>query len=169
MGRPKAIHTLETVLARTIEVGECLEWQGIVHNGSPVIRIDRRLLTVRRVIREFEGCPARPQNFLFAKCGNPLCVRPEHIRERTRAEHIKLMAANVDYGNPLRIARLQQSKQHARRLDEEGVARIRCDARRAQDLADELGVSKSLVNAIRRGVSHRQVSAAANPFVGLMR
>lgn len=107
MGRPKVIQTLETILARTDEVGECLEWQGIMHNGTPQIRIDRKLLSVRRAIRERKGNPAGPTVFLAPSCGNQKCVRPEHIMARTKTQHMLAMGKliqhtpefAVDYGS----------------------------------------------------------------------
>ncbi len=50
-----------------------------------------------------------------------------------------------------------------------GLAIIRTDDRKAEDVARELGVSKSLVKKIRRGEAYREVNAAINPFAGLMR
>lgn len=169
MSRPKVIQTLATVLARTDEVGECLEWQGIMANATPQIRIDRKMRMVRRVIREFQGKPPRAGNFLAASCGNPKCVRPEHIVERTPSQHMYVMAVNVEHNHPLRIARLQKAAEDRRILDEQGLLMILTDGRTARELAAELGCSKSLVNKVRRGAAYRQVNATANPFVGLLR
>ena len=169
MPRPKIIQTLESILSRTDEIGECLEWQGVMGNDTPQIRIDRKLLTVRRVIRELLGKPAARANFLAASCGNPKCVKPEHIIERTRAQHMKQMAARVEHNHPIRIAKLQKAKAHQRVVNDEGLAIIRSSNRRAEDVARELGVSKSLVNKIRRGDAYREVSAISNPFAGLLR
>ncbi len=169
MGRPKVIQTLETILARTDEVGECLEWQGITHNGTPQIRIDRKLRTVRRVIRELQGKPASPSVFLATSCGNPKCVHPDHIMARTKTQHMQAMGKLIQHNHPVRIAKLQKAKASERKLDATGLALVLTDPRRAQDVADELSVSKSLVTRIRRGEAYRQVSAASNPFAGLMR
>jgi len=169
MGRPKVIHTLETILARTDEVGNCMEWQGIMHNGTPQIRIDRKLLSVRRVIREMQGKPAADDVFLATSCGNPKCVHPDHIMARTKTQHMQSMGKLVQHNHPVRIAKLQKSKAAERKIDASGLALVLTDPRRAQDVADELSVSKSLVTRIRRGECYRQVNATANPFAGLMR
>jgi hypothetical protein len=170
MGRPKAVHTLATILARTDEVGDCLEWQGIMAaSGTPLVKIHRRLLTVRRVIRDMQGRPAKEGNFLAPSCGNPRCVRPEHIVERTPRQHAKQMAALVDHQSPLRIARLQKVNAHKRALSAEDVAKVRSDSRSAAVVAHELGCSKTLVSSIRRGEAYRQISAAENPFAQLLR
>lgn len=169
MPRPTVTQTLETILARTDEVGDCLEWQGMNKNGTPLIRIARKMHTVRRVIREMLGIPAAEGNYLAASCANPKCVNPEHIIERTRAQHMKRIASMVDHNHPIRIAKLQKSKAHKRVVSDEGLAIILNDNRKSEDVARELGVSKSLVKKIRRGEAYRQVSAAVNPFAGLMR
>ena len=169
MGRPKVIQTLETILARTDEVGECLEWQGIMHNGTPQIRIDRKLLSVRRAIRELQGKPASSSVFLATSCGNPKCVHPDHIMARTKTQHMQAMGKLIQHNHPVRIAKLQKAKASERKLDATGLALVLTDPRRAQDVAEELNVSKSLVTRIRRGEAYRQVSAASNPFAGLMR
>ena len=169
MARPKIIQTLETILARTDDVGDCLEWQGIMANATPQIRIDRKLLSVRRVIREMMGMPAMPRNFLVPSCGNPKCVNPEHIMERTPAQHMLAMIKRIDHNHPIRIAKLQKAKMHLRVVDAAGVKLIRTDDRRAEDLARELGCSKSLVTHIRRGDGYRDMNASTNPFAGLMR
>lgn len=167
MSRPKIVQTTDSILARTDDVGECLEWRGIMGNTTPQIRIDRKLLSVRRVLRELAGRPAKEGNFLTASCGNAKCVNPEHIMERTPREHMRVMVKAVDHNHPIRIAKLQRSKRHMRAVTDDGLAMIRNGDRRADDLARELGVSKSLVNKIRRGDCYKDV--AANPFAGLMR
>ena len=169
MGRPKVTHTLDTILARTDEVGDCLEWQGIMGNGTPQIRIDRKLLMVRRVIREMLFRPAMLGNFLAPSCGNPRCVKPDHIVERSPQQHMKNIAAKVDQRSPTRIAKLQKSKAHLRVVDAAGLVLIRTDSRSAKHIAKEIGCSKSLVSRIRRGDGYREVNASMNPFAGLMR
>jgi hypothetical protein len=168
MPRPKVIHTLETILARTDAVGQCLEWQGIMSHGTPQIRIDRKLLSVRRVIRDLQGNPATVDVFLAPSCCNSKCVHPEHIMDRSTAKHMQVMGKLVKHNHPVRIAKLQKAKASERALDDEGLAVVLSDPRRAQDVADELRVSKSLVNRIRRGTAYRQVSASKNPFSGLI-
>lgn len=169
MPRPTIVQTLDSIMARTDEVGDCLEWQGMIRNGTPQIRIARKMHTVRRVIRDLLGNPAAEGNYLAPSCGNPKCVKPDHIIERTRAQHMKRIASLVDHNHPIRITKLQKIKAHARKVNEDGLAMIRTDDRKAEDVARELGVSKTLVNKIRRGQAYREVNAAANPFAGLMR
>lgn len=169
MARPKVVHTLKTILARTDEVGECMEWQGIIAHNTPQIRIDRKLLMVRRVILEMLGKPAKPENYVVASCGNSKCVNPAHILERDKKKHMQEIIKKMNPNSPTRIAKLQKATAHLRVLDDAAVSLILSDNRKGEDLARELGCSKALVNKIRRGDAYRRVSASKNPFAGLMR
>jgi hypothetical protein len=168
MGRPKVIHTLESVLARTVEVGDCLEWQGFMQDGrTPLIKVHNRLVTVRRFIRELQGTPAAPGRFLSASCGNPRCVSPDHILERTSKQHARYIASCVDMRHPVRIVKLQRMNAHKRALTDEQVEVVRNDPRSATALAREFGCSKSVICNIRNGQTYRQI--AANPWDQLLR
>jgi len=168
MGRPKVIHTLESVLARTVEVGDCLEWQGFMQDGrTPLIKVHNRLVTVRRFIRQLQGAPAAPGRFLSASCGNPRCVNPAHILERTSKQHARYIASCVDMRHPVRIVKLQRMNAHKRALTDEQVLMVRTDPRSATALAREFGCSKSTVCNIRNGDSYREI--AANPWDQLLR
>ncbi len=166
---PRVTHTLQTILARTDEVGECLEWQGFTSaDGAPQVKIDGKLLMVRRVIREMLDKPAAPGHFLAPSCGNARCVHPEHVVERTARQHAQRMAASVTRNSPTRIARLQRANKHKRALSDEGLELARHDPRSAAAVARELGCSRDLVSSIRNGRAYRQVSAAENPFAQLI-
>jgi hypothetical protein len=168
MGRPKAVHTLESVLARTTEVGDCLEWQGFMQDGrTPLIKVHNRLVTVRRFIRELQGEPAAPGRFLSASCGNQRCVNPDHILERTSRQHARYIASCVNMRSPVRIVKLQRMNAHRRALTDEQVQVVRTDPRSATALAREFGCSKSVICDIRNGKTYRQV--AANPWDQLLR
>lgn len=169
MSAPRKVYTLETLLARTVEVGDCMEWTGYSRNGSPQVKLDGRMTTVRRAILILKGTPAHPNEMLSTRCGNPQCVNPDHIIERSIKQHMTHMGRQINHQHPLRIAKLQKAAAARRIIDDEKVLQILNDPRRAQDVADDLGVSKSLVTKIRRGKSYKQINAAVNPWAGLMR
>ena len=50
-----AIHTAESLLARTIEVGDCLEWQGYFANGTPYVSNNGKMTSVRRLFSGLLG------------------------------------------------------------------------------------------------------------------
>ena len=167
--RKITFHTLETIMQRTQEVGDCVEWQGYVANRSPQVSHGGKITTVRKLIRELQGRPTPMGVFVSATCGNHLCVNPAHLIDRTMSQHAKMMSSKIDYDAPVRIAKLQKSAAGRRKISDEGVAAALSDPRSSRAVADEHGVHKSLIARIRRGQAHRQLNAKTNFFAGLMR
>lgn len=167
--KPITAQTMESLLARTEEVGECMEWQGYVGNGSPQVSHNGKITTVRKLMRELQGKPTGQGIFTGVKCGNPLCVNPAHLVDRTMKQHGQMMASRIDYTSPVRVAKLQRAAAGRRKISAEGIAAARTDPRSCEKVAEDHGVHKSLIARIRRGQAHRQVNASINPFAGLMR
>ena len=166
----KIIHTLESIMARTVEVGDCMEWQGHIRQDNvPYITVNRQYMAVRRLILQLIGKPAKRGNFVGTTCGNHLCVNPEHIIERSMSHHMRRASKLVDHNSPVRIAKLQKHAAVRGILSKDDVLKILNDPRCAREVAEEIGCSKSLVTRVRRGQAYRQVNASVNPFAGLMR
>jgi len=159
-------HTLETLMARTVEVGECNEWLGYIANDTPQVSHGGKMMTVRRLMFELQG-KAVDGYYIAPRCGNFRCVNPAHAIARTKKAHHKIMNQNVDPNGMLRIIKLQQVARGRRKLTDEQVQQIRSDPRPSRAVAAEHGVSKGLVCLIRAGKAHRAVSAS--PFAGLMK
>jgi len=159
-------HTLETLMARTVEVGECNEWLGYIANDTPQVSHGGKMMTVRRLMFELQG-KAVDGYYIAPRCGNFRCVNPSHAIARTKKAHHKIMNQNVDPNGMLRIIKLQQVARGRRKLTDEQVQQIRSDPRPSRAVAAEHGVSKGLVCLIRAGKAHRAVSAS--PFAGLMK
>lgn len=162
-------HTIETLLARTIEVGECMEWQGYYGRNCPQVKHGGKLRTVRRVIRELQGREMKKGMFVSTSCGNPKRINPEHLIDRNARQHSQAMSSKVNYLSPTRVAKLQKSAEPRRKISDAGVQAALCDPRTCEIVAAEHGVHKSLISKIRRGEAHRQFNAATNPWAGLMR
>lgn len=167
--KPIATQTMESLLARTEEVGECLEWQGYVANKSPQVSHNGKMTTVRKLMRVLQGRPAGNGVFTGVKCGNPLCVNPAHLVDRNMRQHGQMMASKIDFDCPVRTAKLQRAAAGRRKITDEGIAAALTDPRSCEAVAQDHGVHKSLIARIRRGKAHRQVNATINPFAGLMR
>lgn len=133
------------------------------------MKVDRRRKPVRRFLLELLGRPARPGSFVSTTCGNPLCVKPEHIIERSMSHHMRRASKLVNHASPVRIAKLQKHAAVRGILSKDDVMKILNDPRIAREVAEEIGCSKSLVTRVRRGQAYRQVNASMNPFAGLMR
>lgn len=160
-------HTLESLLAKTVEEGQCLLWQGLIDcHGVPKVNHECKKQGVRKVILEFMGKKVPQGHFLVASCGNRACVCPEHVTMLTPKQHAALRGGSkrknyaVARANMAAAARQRQGK-----LTMEKAREIRLRTEPAPKIAGEYGVHKSLINAIRRGVAWREYSA--DPFAGL--
>lgn len=166
MNKPKIDLTIEQLLERTVEVGDCLEWRGWLENNIPMVKVTYKRMAVRQVIARLMGKPM-PRNCVATNtCENPLCVNPDHILIRTKAQHMAFIKKKIDYNAPSRIAKLQKAR--PRKLSDEGLAAARACVESSKNVAEKYGVSRSLVLRIRNGQRHRIVNASANPFAGLM-
>jgi hypothetical protein len=169
MKRSKTVHTLESLMARTVEVGDCLEWTGYFQNGSPFVVSGGVKWLVRRLIRHLEGQVLSSGVHMGTHCDNQKCIKSEHLAERSKTRHMSMIARKVDYQHPLRISKLQKAAESRRVLSDENLNLIRLDTRSCAAIANDFGVSKSLIANIRRGKSRKVVNASINPFAGLMR
>lgn len=157
--------TLDDIKVRCEEVGECWEWQGAYSpSGTPVMYARAERTTVRRVVwRIVKGAPLDPELMAGVKCDNPRCVRPEHIKPKTKAQVLSGMASNGNQA--LRAAKIAAAqRKRSTKLDEAKVAHIRTSDATNVALAAELGVHHSLISAIRKGRAWRNFGS---PFAGL--
>ena len=166
MSKPKTIHTVESLLARSTEEGECHLWDGYSTNKTPMVHQDGKMRAVRRVLLDLLGVEVRGK-YLATSCGNPLCINPEHISQRTEKMHVMRMAKNAHKGAAAvrhQIGVLKWRRANPLKINEEIAAAIRADDRHPVEVAQHYGVSKSLVFKIRRGDMWRDNS---NPFIAL--
>lgn len=167
--RKKTVHTMESLMQWTEEYGECIEWTKYYQNGVPYVCQDGQLMAVRKLILLLQGHDVPKGAFVGTTCGNPKCVNPKHIIARSISDHAKLMAKNVDHNCLLRKNKLWEASKAKRVLTENQVINVMMDERPTREIAEEYGVSKSLVCRIKRGQSNAYAIAKNNPFFGLMR
>jgi len=169
MAKPKTIHTIASLLARTEDYGTCKEWTGYyVNKISPAIYHEGRVWPVRKVICQLQNKPVPPTNFVSTSCGNQKCINPFHIEIRSTVEHMTVMASKVEHMNPSRLLKLTASAQVRRKLTDEQLHEIMMGSRSRRDLAKEFSVHPSLISKIRAGKAHRMSAARNNPFFRLM-
>lgn len=164
--RAKAVHTLESILARTVEEGDCRIWHGYVTSKTPQVDVDGKMMSVRRLIVRLQGRPENKGAFYGVKCGTYLCVCPEHIIQLTRKQHSTHMAkaANDGAANIIRKVKITAHKRASGKLDMDTAREIRVKEGTYRDIAKEYGISHSLVGHIKRGRYWKETS---NPFAGL--
>lgn len=162
--RPKQVQTMESLLARTTEEGDCLLWQGYVGNGVPQVSHGGKVVSVRRLMLEMMGRVVKPTDFTPARCGCRTCVEPSHIVQRTHQQHAIAML-KAPRNETVRVAKLQAYKRtHSAKLTLEQAREIRSSPETGAALARQYGVDKSLVSMIRLGKSWREMTS---PFAGL--
>lgn len=157
---------MDYVRERIEEVGECWEWQLAFHSGGyPVAHWGGKVLNVRRALLKELGADVE-RRFATYRCGNCLCVRPEHIEAATRAKIHKRAAKKTKYGTLItRRQKLAAAARRRSRLTPEQVEAIRNDSRPQRTVALEYGISQSTVSLIRLGLTWRDYT---NPFSQLL-
>jgi hypothetical protein len=166
MARGRKIHTVESLLARTVEDGDCNIWTGYSTSKTPQVDVNGKMTSVRKVLYELSGRQAQGLHF-GTSCGTLNCVCPDHIVARNRTSHMRHMAkvSAKGPGNAARKAAITRIKRAAGKLDMEKARRIREMEGTYRQIASEFDISHSLVGKIKRGSYWRELS---NPFAGLM-
>lgn len=170
--KPITRYTVESLRARTIEVGECWEWQGYSAHGTPQVfspsgNPKRRMVSVRRLFRELITGQPQPDGFYSVSCGNVECVNPDHTLYRTQKLHFKAMGKKVGESpvRALKISQYHRTKENAK-LDEQKAQEIRLSNESCRELAKKYGVNQALISRVRRGEIWKCLT---NPFRGLIK
>lgn len=166
MSKPRKVHTVQSLLERTVEVGECLEWQGYYGNFVPYVSHEGKMISVRRLLRLLDGQPA-PTGYYATSCDNPKCVNPDHIMYRTEKRHMSRMArSNISTPTKAQKIRDAHIKGGRTALDESKAQEIRLSDEPGPVLAQRYGVSRSTIAKIRSGMAWRIFTS---PFRGLFK
>lgn len=164
IGRPQTVHTIESLIARCEEVGECVEWQGYADNDVPQVSHGGKLVSVRRLILDLGGIAVRDGSFASCSCGNKRCVKPEHIVQRTRLQHLQKMNAIGPNNTGARVAKLSMHARKRSKLTIEKVRELRMSGESSMTLSKQYGVSRQTISRIRAGDVWKELSS---PFAGL--
>lgn len=167
MAKPKTIHTIESLMALTTEEGDCRLWDKYLGNGVPMIFHDGKLIQVRKLMLMLQGIEVRTR-YTSPSCNNPLCVEPSHIVQRTSKQQHSHMAKMVSASpsNHSRIIKITKARrEQVGKITQEQAIEIRMSDESGPVLADRFGITRSMVNRIKRGQSW--VQEFGNPFAGL--
>ncbi len=162
-------HTVATLLAKCVEEGDCLLWQGrTTRQGVPCCKFEGRNCGVRRALWQLLGRRTlHPGQVVSTRCGNPLCCNPEHLLATTAADLMRRRNRQAK-GEMLRVARMTATIRSRARLDLDQANQIRASDRPSAELAREVGVSTSMINSIRRGARWR-AGSPMGALISLMR
>lgn len=160
--------TLEDIIARIegryVEEGECWLWTGAtVQGGRPYLTIDYKRVAVRTLMARAKGI-WRDGDVNPAKCGNPLCVNPEHAASMTKSKHMKILG-KIGGSHPTRLVKIQVMGHPLKKLEDWQVIDIRTSSESVADAARRHGVSGALVSRVRLHKTRKHL----NPFASLIR
>lgn len=153
--------SLADVMKHAVEEGNCLIWTGSATGGKhPQMNFRGKVFAVRRVI--FERVHEKPIRAGFqvgVRCGVDLCIHPDCLVQRPKAEAMKKAVRKADHA--LRVAR---GKQAQSRHSIETIRAIRTSTELGRVLDARYGLSPGYASRIRTG---RCWVDTANPFTGL--
>jgi hypothetical protein len=151
-------------MARTVEEGDCLLWQGFINSGgTPIVRHNSKWTSVRRLFVLLMTGEAK-EGYYGCGCGTHGCVSPKHTEYRTRRQQINhiLTQPRTAAARALMTHRRRQSNV---KLTMEQARQIRMEEGFNYEIAPKYGVSAEMIRRIRRGEAWQEPS----PFAGLTR
>lgn len=156
---------LDHIRSRSLEVGECWEWQGACHSRSqcPFIKWQGRPILVRRALAIELGRRVTGKCVTMS-CGTRTCVNPAHFLLLTRSELSIRTAAALDYRSPVRVARISATLRRSGRLkltaaDAEAIRAASAAGVRRYVLAEQYGVTLGTITNIVHGRTWRDYSS----------
>ena len=165
--RKVILHTMDSLHANCVEVGDCWEWQGAYTlNGHPTGRHDGKPVLMRRLAYVLAGNTIKPKHIVAASCGNARCINPACTVQRSQRQHLIKMGKEGRQSDHLRNAKLAATKRAKyAKLTIEQVRAIRAANTSNLEEAIRYGVHPRNISRIRRYVCWKEYGQ--NPFAGL--
>ena len=164
--RKITIHTPESLREKTIEDGDCLEWQGYFANKNPYVRHDGKVMSARRLFSSLMGKKFPAGGYVIPTCKNGKCVNPDHAKHLNQKQHLSFMG-KMSKGNVIQSLHISQyQRKYRAKLDDKKVNDIRLSSLSSRKVGEKYNVSKTVVCRIRNGEAWKNTSS---PFAGLMR
>jgi HNH endonuclease len=134
-----------TLAPRTVVTENgCIEWTGCrTTSGYGRITIGYITKRVHRVSYEFSIGPIPSDMCVLHRCDNPPCLNPDHLFLGTNKENTHDMLAKGRHNPPV------GERNGNTKLTPQQVLKIRVDTRSCAAIAEEYGISTSMVWNIR--------------------
>lgn len=164
------IKSLDDLLARCDEVGECWEWRGkLSPGGAPMCEFERKWTTAMRVSYLLHHGLARSDLaglVVWQGCETSTCVAPSHMKCGSRPQ---MQVWRGKQGRCKKSAQAKASHCAAKRAGSvlftpADIASIRTASTSDQDEAAARNCSSSHIRRIRRGLVYRSVVRGASIF-----
>jgi hypothetical protein len=159
---------IERIYKHVEEDGECWNWTGALQacGASPVMRWQGKTASVRRLIMLDKTQSRIRKNWLASyRCGNPMCVHPEHMGWTFRGPIQRRTTDEQQYHiDVMRCKKLSDKARAKGKLTLELATEIRMAEGNQRQIAAQYGVSQATVSAIKIGKTWRNYSS---PFAGL--
>lgn len=162
------VYELEDLRLRSRIEPECGCWRwGLRLNpaGSASVSIvlegKKRDMNGRRAALILAGFTPKPGQdaIQLPLCPHTDCVNFEHSRFGSRKERNQALAARGVWSDPSNYAAIAAHARSIRKLDPEQRLEVACSSETGKAWAQRLGVSESLISAIRRGERKTPVSS----------
>ena len=88
------MRTIDEILARVVQVGDCLEWAGHIHSrGYGTVCFKGKSFRAHRFFYEHFLGKVKDGLYVCHKCHNKKCVNPEHLYAGTQKQNMDDMVA----------------------------------------------------------------------------
>lgn len=166
MAKPKTIHTIESLKAKTIDDAGCWIWQGYYQNDVPSVQGPEKMVYVKRYMLDLLGKIYPAKSHIHSSCGHKGCVNPEHFKIYTVKQHMDVLRKKA-HQSKTRIAKLQKyRRENTSKINVEIAQEFRTSNESGAELARKYNVSRSLVSRVRRNKTWVDTN---HPFLSLMR
>jgi hypothetical protein len=162
--------SLDSILARCDEFGDCLRWTGPMCNGSPQVFTGRkngnRYIQARRVVHEHSaGKAIRSDCRPIMKCRDPKCLKFDHMVLLNLKQIGALAAKEGKFSSPQRRAAITAGRRaSAPKLDMQKAREIFHSEESGPVLAERYDIHRSLVCRIKRGLAWATGTANSSVF-----
>lgn len=168
------------IAAKSVEVGECVEWLGKMGSGSakfantPLLgtRKDGRSvnLIVARLVYEAERGPIPSGKLVYRSCCNNRCIAAAHLRLGTLADvkRVRRAAGLTSHTPSTRAALTRGARSRVNVVNDMEKARavraLVAAGLHDEQIAEQTGVRRCMVSDIRRGKAWQEQCAGASVF-----
>lgn len=148
---------LRAKVAKTDSPDECWEWIGATqNNGYGVLKEgapSRKMITAHRAMWILENGPIPVGAVVLHSCDNRKCVNPAHLTLGTQSDNIKDAIAKGRFNQSRKAALTTQQANEVRFL-------LASKAKTQNEIAQEFGVTRTVISNIAIGKTHNQTEQA---------